>query len=83
MMTGLSTTSAILLARLNATNRKLKAAQKKNSGVDMFDRALISAAKFGFFALFGIVVASHAEKLHPGILNTILPPTPRRRPTPP
>lgn len=82
-MTGPSMTTAMLLARLNATNRKLKAEQKKNSGLDAFDRALISAAKLGFFALFGIVVASHAEKLRPGILNTILPPTPRRRPTPP
>ena len=49
---------------------------KNDNGLDMFDKALIGAVKFGFLCMFGLFVAAQAEKRRPGILNVILPPTP-------
>ncbi len=73
----------LLRARLAAANKKLRA-QNNSHGLDLFDRALIGAVKIGLFAMFGLFVANQAEKLKPGILNTLLPPapTPKRTPRP-
>ncbi len=87
----MTTNNATLNARLNAANRAL--AQRNNQikalranqpklGFDTFDKCLLSATKLGLFAMFGLFVAAQAEKQFPGILNKILPPTPRPSKTP-
>lgn len=66
----------ILTARYIVNKKK----SKNDNGLDMFDKALIGAVKFGLFAMFGLFLAAEAEKRRPGILNTILPPTPKAKP---
>ncbi len=78
------TPNAILTARLNAANRALNRARAipTPKGKDAFDSFLIGATKLGLLAMFGLFLAAKAENQYPGILNKILPPTPRPSKTP-
>jgi hypothetical protein len=72
----------LLTARLKAANKKLQDEKNKNNGLDMFDKALIGAVKFGLFAMFGLFVAAKMNNPKNIILPTISKPMPKATPKP-
>lgn len=62
------------------TAKKLKKQPQQNNGLDMFDKALIGAVKFGLFAMFGLFVAAKMQKPKNVILPSVANPKPRAKP---